>query len=197
MCGFCLGRSWGGQSLSQRLHKCAGFRGLSLRQRHGGGWHAACGTKGSTPLGELHEAPRIPQIDDRAHRRQRRFRAGGVVAGQGAIAPGDAAHRLRKRAEQSRHPRRRHQRARLRSVVELLRPADQPRDEDAAERHALLRQIQIQARARRGHGHRRHVGDLQAAQGRGVPGRHAGHRQGRQMVVRPRRHRRRLSRPSR
>ena len=35
------------------------------------------------------------------------------------------------RPQQSRHPRRRHQRARLRGVVELLRPADQPRDEDA------------------------------------------------------------------
>ncbi len=171
---------------------------LSCGKWRGGVWHAACGrvpkrTKRQRLWEASNEAPRLPQIHDRADRRRRRAGAGDLVAGQGPIAPGDAADRLRKRTEQSRHPWRRHQRAGLRSVVELLRPADQPRDEDAAERHALLRQEQIQARARRGHECRRHVGDLQAAQGRDLPGRHAGHRQGRQMVVRPRRHRRRLS----
>ena len=39
---------------------------------------------------------------------------------------------------------------------------------------------------------RRHVRHLQAAQERDLPGRHAGHRQGREMVARPRRHGRRL-----
>ena len=96
--------------------------------------------------------------------------AGGVLPGarrlvarQGAGAPGDAADRLRKRAQQHRHPRRRHQRAGLRGVVELLRPPDQPRDEDAAERRAVLRPRQVQDGTGRGHERRRHVGHLQAA----------------------------------
>ena len=125
--------------------------------------------------------------------------AAGTVSAPAIFSPasaqgraGDAADRLGKRAQQSRHPRHRHQRARLRSVVELLRPTHQPRDEDAAERHAILRPRQVQARARRRHERRRHVGHLQAEEERDLPGRHAGHRQGRQMVVRPRRHRRRL-----
>ena len=61
---------------------------------------------------------------------RRRGRAGDLLARQGAGAAGDPADRLRERAEQHRHPRRRHQRAGLRGVVELLRPPDQPRDED-------------------------------------------------------------------
>ena len=56
----------------------------------------------------------------------------------------------------------------------------------------VLRPRQVQAGARRGHERRRHVGHLQAAQEREVPGRHAGHRQGREVVVRSRGHGRRL-----
>ena len=62
--------------------------------------------------------------------RRRPAGARDLVARQGAVAAGDAADRLRERAEQHRHPWRRHQRAGLRGVVELLRPPDQPRDED-------------------------------------------------------------------
>ena len=119
-------------------------------------------------------------------------RARDLVAGQGRCPLGDAADRLRRRPQQSRHPRRRHQRARLRSVVELLRPADQPRDEERSRRRAVLRPRQVQARTRRRHECRRHVGDLQAEEEREIPRRHAGHGQGRQMVARPRRQRRRL-----
>ena len=126
--------------------------------------------------------------------------AGGVLPAAPAVwSPAKAqarqetlAHRVRERAQQYRHPRRRHQRAGLRGVVELLRPAHQPRDEDAAERHAILRSRQVQDGARRRHERRRHVGHLQAEEERGLPRRHAGHRQGRQVVARPRRHRRRL-----
>ena len=63
----------------------------------------------------------------------------------------------------------------------------------AAERHAVLRQRQVQDGARRRHEGRRHVGDLQAEEERHLPGRHAGHRQGREVVARPRGHGRRLS----
>ena len=118
--------------------------------------------------------------------------AGDLVARQGAGAPGDLADRLRERPQQYRHPRRRHQRPRLRGVVELLRPAHQPRDEDAVERHAVLRPRQVQDGARRRHERRRHVGHLQAEEERHLPRRHAGHGQGREVVARPRRHRRRL-----
>ena len=116
----------------------------------------------------------------------------GHKLGQGAVAQGDAADRLRKRPQQSRHPRRRHQRAGLRGVVELLRPPHQPRDEDRPERRAVLRPRQVQAGTRRGHERRRHVGDVQAEEERHLPGRHAGHGQGREVVARPRRHGRRL-----
>ena len=75
----------------------------------------------------------------------------------------------------------------------MLRPAHQPRDEDAGERNAVLRSRQVQDGARRRHERRRHVGHLQAEEERGLPRRHAGHRQGRQVVARSRRHRRRLS----
>ena len=131
--------------------------------------------------------------------------AGGVLPAAPAVwSPAKAqsrqetsADRVRERSQQHRHPRRRHQRARLRGVLELLRPSHQPRDEDARERDAILRPRQVQDGARRRHEARRHVRHLQAEEERGLPRRHAGHRQGRQMVVRPRRHRRRLSRPSR
>ena len=148
-------------------------------------------------VASCHEAPRFSEIRHRHRSRHRHSRPGGLVAGQGAVAQGDAAARHRERAEQSRHPGRRHQPARLRGVVELLRPADHPRDEDAARRHAVLRPRQVHARTCRGDEGRRHVGHLQAEEGRQIPRRHAGHRQGRQMVVRPRDRRRRLSRPSR
>ena len=115
-----------------------------------------------------------------------------VVAGQGAIAQRDPAARHRERPEQSRYPRRRHQPAGLRSLVELLRPPHHPREEDACRRLAVIRPRQVQRRARRGHEHRRYVGHLQAEEERQIPGRHAGHRQGRQMVVRARGQCRRL-----
>ena len=113
-------------------------------------------------------------------------------AGQGRCAVGDAADRLGKRPQQSRHSRRRHQRARLRGVVELLRPPDQPRDEERSRRRAVLRPRQVQARTRRGHECRRHVGHLQAEEERQIPRRRAGHGQGRQVVARSRGQRRRL-----
>ena len=137
------------------------------------------------------EASRFPEIRIRRGRGRRGPGAGDLVARQGAGAPGDLADRLRERAEQHRHPRRRHQRAGLRGVVELLRPPDQPRDEDG-QRHALLRPRQVQDGARRGHERRRHVGDVQAEEERDLPRRHAGHRQGREVVARSRRHGRRL-----
>ena len=115
-----------------------------------------------------------------------------LVARQGPIAPGDAAGRFRERPQQRRHPRRRHQRAGLRGVVELLRPPHQPRDENAAQRRAVLRPRQVQDGAGRGHERRRHVRHVQTAQGRQVPGRHAGHRAGREVVARSRRDGRRV-----
>ena len=74
----------------------------------------------------------------------------------------------------------------------MLRPADQPRNQDAARRHAVLRSRQVQTRTRRGHEHRRHVGHLQTEEERQIPRRHAGHGQGCQMVARSRGHGRRL-----
>ena len=56
----------------------------------------------------------------------------------------------------------------------------------------LLRPRQVHARARRRVDDHRHVGHLQAAQGRQIPRRHADHRQGREVVVRPRGDGRRL-----
>ena len=116
-----------------------------------------------------------------------------LLARQGAGAPGNPADRLGERAEQHRHPWRRHQRARLRGVVELLRPPDQPRDEDRAERRSVLRPRQVQDGARRRHERRRHVGHLQAEEERDLPGRLAGDGERREVVARPRRHGRRLS----
>ncbi len=142
--------------------------------------------------GVINEASGFPEIGGGRRRWQHASRTRRVVSCQGPVAPGNPADHLRERPQQRRHPRHRHQRAGLRGVVELLRPAHQPRDEDAAERRPVLRPRQVQDGAGRGHERRRHVRHVQAAQGRQVPGRHAGHRQGREVVARPRRHRRRL-----
>ena len=158
-------------------------------------WHVLCGEHSEADTdhpGELFDkSPRIPEIHDRSGR-DRGCRAVRHFVRQGAVARRDAFDRLRKRAEQHRHPRRRHQRAGLRGVVELLRPAHQPRNENRSERRALLRPRQVQDGTRRRHECRRHVRDVQTEEGRDLPGRHAGHRQGREMVARPRRQRRRL-----
>ena len=118
--------------------------------------------------------------------------ARGVVARQGAGAPGNPADRLRERAEQHRHPRRRHQRAGLRGVVELLRPPDQPRDEDRPNGAPYYDRDKFKMELAED----MNVGDMSATfklqEERDLPGRHAGHRQGREVVARPRRHRRRL-----
>ena len=68
----------------------------------------------------------------------------------------------------------------------MLRPPDQPRDEERSRRRAVLRPRQVQGRTRRRHEDRRHVGHLQAEEERQIPRRRAGHGQGRQMVARPR-----------
>ena len=88
--------------------------------------------------------------------------------------------------QQSRHAGRRLQSDRERLCLELLRPADDLCAQDAARWDGVLRPQGTGARTGRKLADRirRDVVHIQSAQGRDFPRRHAGYRQGRQMVVR-------------
>ena len=155
-------------------------------------------------LRRLARLPRFPSLNPESSMDRRRFiQSGSAAAALGALplaAPragtpeGRADRRQRVRPELAGHPHRRRQPPELRRELDLLRPADDLRQEDAARRPRRLRPQQARARARRelADRARRQLGHLQAAQEREVPRRHAGHREGREVELRPRRHRRRL-----
>ena len=136
-------------------------------------------------------SPRLPAIDPGRGRRVVVSRLAGVRAEPRR----DAAGRAGTRPQQPRHAGRRLEPDRQRARLELLRPADDLRGQDAAGRHRLVRPRHAGAGTRRELAGRlgRHVVHLQAAQGRDLPRRFAGHRQGREVVVRPRGLGRRLS----
>lgn len=106
----------------------------------------------------------------------------------------DPAGRDRARAEQHGHPRCRRQSAELPGLVEPVRPPPHLRRQDAGRRLQDVRLLRAEAGAGRAlaGGARRHVGDAQAAPRREVSRRHAGDRQGREVVLRPRGERRRV-----